>query len=163
MVQTTLAEGFGGGSAVLLQYVLFQGSAVDSDAYGDVASLTGIHNRLDTILPADIPGIDADLIHAVLGALQGYLVVKMNIRYDGGGDSLLLDGQYGFGSLRIGHRNADDITACRGQRFDLTYRCLNIVGVGIGHGLNGDGVVGTDGNLADFDLGGTAANGIVIH
>ena len=56
---------------------------VDADADGDVAFLGGLHHFAHLVGVAEVAGIEAQAVHAAGGALQGQLVMEVDIRQSG--------------------------------------------------------------------------------
>ena len=163
VIQRTLAQCFCGGCAVFLQNVFFKRTAVDTDADRDVFDTTSIADRLDTVIVTDIAGVNANFIVTKLGTTQRDLVVKMNIRNDRDGESCLLDADNRIRRLHGGNGNAHDVTSRILKRTHLRNRRLGIQGIGVGHGLDGDGVIAADRQAADFHFSAFSSYLVILH
>ena len=63
---------------------------------------------------------------------------------------LLLDLQDSCCRLQRRYCATDDLTACPLQTQDLLYGCLHILGLRIGHGLDGDRIAAADLPVSDL-------------
>ena len=149
MVQSALHHRFRHRCAVLGEDVLFQTAAVDADADGDIFLLAGIHDRLHAVIVADVARVDADLIHAHVGAGDGSLVVEVDVRHDGDIHGVL-DSLDALGVCRAGTGHAQDLTACRFAALCLRHIALDVLHRDVQHGLHGNGILAADGHIADL-------------
>ena len=129
--------------------MIFQTSAVDADADGDVLLLAGVHHRLHPVVVADVARIDADLVHAHVGAGESRLVVEVDVCHDGDIDGVL-DGLDALGIRRAGAGHPQDLTARRLTALCLGNVALNVLHGDIQHGLHRNGVVAANGHIADL-------------
>ena len=151
MPEGRVHQGLGGDAPVLFQQGLFQGAPVDPDADGDVLPGAGVGHGLHPLRVPDVAGVDAHLVCPGLDALQGQLVVEVNVHHQGQVD-LLLDGPHRFGGGHVGHRHPDDLAPGGGQAADLLHRGLHVLGGGVGHGLNGPRRAAADGHASHENL-----------
>ena len=81
-----------------------------ADADRDAAARTALHNTAHPVGPADVSGVDADLVGSGLGALDGHAVIKMDIGHNGNGHCLfqLIDKAH---SLLARHRDTQYLAA----------------------------------------------------
>ena len=114
-----------------------QAAEVYADADGDVAFLGGLHHLFDLLFVAQVAGVEAQAVHAAPGALQGQLVVEVNVGDEGNVNSLL-DFGHCLGCCQVRHGGADDVAAHLFQFVNLADGGLHIAGVGLGHRLDGD-------------------------
>ena len=149
MVQSALHHRFRHRCAVLGEDVLFQTAAVDADADGDIFLLAGIHDRLHAVIVADVARVDADLIHAHIGAGNGSLVVEVDVCHDGDIHGVL-DGLDALGVCRAGTGHAQNLTACRFTALCLRHIALDVLHRDVQHGLHGNGILAADGHIADL-------------
>ena len=105
----------------------------------------------------DIARIDAQAVCARLDCCHGQSVVEMNIGDQGDGD-LFLDGCDCLCGCLIRYCYADKLAAHGLQAVNLCHRGTNIVGEGIGHGLDGNWRATTDFDPANRYLSGLFAS-----
>ena len=146
-----LDQRFRGRFAVFLLQILFQRTGVDADTDRDAVMARGIHHRTDTVFAADVAGVDAQAIDTELGHPQGDLVVEMDVGHQWYAD-LTFDLAESFGGIHVRHRDAHDVGTGLLQTLDLRDGGGDIVGVGVGHALYGDGGTAADRHMADMDL-----------
>ena len=91
MTQRALHERLRRHAAVLCQQLLLQRAAVHADADGHLVRAAAVHDRLHAVLPADVAGVDADLVRAVLRSGDGKAVVKVNVRHERNMNAVLDD------------------------------------------------------------------------
>ncbi len=142
--------------AFLFVFAFDDGAFVDADADGDVACLAGVDDFFDLGAVLDVAGVEADFVDAGFDGFQGALEVEVDVGDDGHFD-LLEDFLEGFGVLAFGDGDADDVGAAVGELVDFGDALVDFVGVAGGHGLDGDGGVAADEDVADLDLAGFAA------
>lgn len=102
---------------------------------------------------ADIAGVDAQTGSARFGGLDPAPIVEMNIRHDGHRafpNDLFQRPRRRF----VRNRYANDIRTRLGRRLHLRHGRRHIGGQRIGHGLNGNGCIASNGDVADHDLTG---------
>ena len=106
----------------------------------------------------DVAGIDAVLgqgAGAVGILLEKDVAVVVEVADDGDADAEFVERVDDFGDGLGGgfgvDGDADQLGAGLGQRHDLVDGGGGVGGVGIGHGLDHDGVVAAHPNVADFD------------
>ncbi len=80
-IQCALHQPFGCHALVFLDQFFFQGAAVDAHPYGDGPLPGCLHHRADSLRPADVPGVDPDLVRAVFHCRDSHAVVKMDVRH----------------------------------------------------------------------------------
>ena len=153
MAEGRLHQGLRRDPAVFGQDGLFQRAPVDPDADGNAVGPAGVGHRLHPVGPADVAGVDADLVHPCRHRLQGQAVVEVDVRHQGDGDALL-DGPDGVGRRLVRDSHPDDLTPRLGQAADLGHSGLHVVGAGVAHGLDGDGGSPADGDAPRQDLSG---------
>ena len=149
VVQRALHHRFGHRRTIFGKDVLFQTSAVDADADGDVLLLAGVHHRLHPVVVADVAGVDADLVHAHVGAGQRSAVVKVDIRHDGDAHRVL----HGLDALGVGCAGAghpQDLAAGGFAPLCLCHVAGNVLHRHIQHGLHRNGMVAANGHIADL-------------
>ena len=134
--QSAFHQCLGGDATILGLQILFQGAAIDADADGDMPVPTGLGHRFHLLLPADVAGVDADGVDALLRTAESIAVVEMNVCYQGDMDTLL-DGAHRIGGSLVGNSHPDDLAPGLLQLEDLGHSGLHIVGLGIAHGLDG--------------------------
>ena len=117
-------------AAIFRQQRLFQGPAVDPDADGDMFPGAGHGHGLHPVFPADVAGVDADLIRPGLDALQRQTIVKVNVHHQGQVD-LFLDGPHGLGRRHVRHSHPDDLAPRRSQAANLGHGRLYVAGGGV--------------------------------
>ena len=127
-----------------------QAAEVDPDADGDVLGLGRRRHLAHLVLVAQVAGVEAQAVHAALQALEGELVVEVDV-----GDErdvyLLLDLAHGDGGVHVGNGGADDVAARLFQLVNLPHGGRHVAGVGLGHGLDGDFGVAAHLDAADVD------------
>ena len=96
----------------------------------------GHGHGLHPVFPADVAGVNADLIRPGLDTLQGQTIVKVNVHHEGQVD-LFLDGPHGLGRRHVRHSHPDDLAPRRRQTADLGHGRLYVAGGGVRHGLDG--------------------------
>ena len=141
-------QSLGRHTAVFRQQRLFQGPAVDPDADGDMFPGAGHGHGLHPVFPADVAGVDADLIRPGLDALQGQAIVKVDIDHQRQVD-LFLDGPHGLGRRHVRHSHPDDLAPRRSQAANLGDRRRHVAGGGIGHRLHRHGSAAAHGHAPD--------------
>ena len=129
-------QSLGRHTAVFRQQRLFQGPAIDPDADGDMFPGAGHGHGLHPVFPADVAGVDADLIRPGLDALQSQTIVKVDIDHQRQVD-LFLDGPHGLGRRHVRHSHPDDLAPRRSQAADLGHGRRHVAGGGVRHGLDG--------------------------
>ena len=87
----------------------------------------------------------------------------MDICHDGHTDIRFLDQADRLCRLQIGHGQANDVATRRLQRADLRHGRRDVAGIGIGHGLDDDGRIAADANVAHAHLTRRFPNFSVIH
>ena len=135
---------------VFFHQFLFQGTAVDSYTDGNISFLCSPDNRRYLILPADISGIDPDLVCAVFDCRDCHLIVKMDVCHQRNGN-LLLNFPDCLCRFHRRHRAADNLTARLFQFVDLLHRRLDILRSGVGHGLDQDGIPSPDHSISNLN------------
>ena len=110
-----------------------------------------IHHRLNTIGGTDIAGIDPYLIRAVFHGGYRQTIIKMDIRHQRNMD-LRNDLPYGLGCILIRHGTTDDITPHLFETQNLRHSACHIIGFGIGHGLDQNGMMIPDDPVFDMNL-----------
>ena len=151
MAQRALHERLRRHAAVLCQQLLLQRAAVHADADGHLVRAAAVHDRLHTVLPADVAGVDADLVRAVLRRGDGKAVVKVNVRHERNMNAVL-DGLDRLRCLRRRHGHAHDLAARLLQAQDLLDGRACVLGLCVAHRLDGDRRAAADGHAADHDL-----------
>ena len=142
--------------AFLFVFAFDDGAFVDADADGEGAFFAGVDDFFDLLAVVDVAGVEADFVDAGFDGFQGALKVEVDVGDDGGFD-LLEDFLEGFGVFAFGDGDADDVGATLGEFVDFGDAFVDVVGVAGGHGLDGDGGVAADEDVADFDLARFAA------
>ena len=132
---------------------------VHADADGDVAFLGGLDHFAHLVGVAKVAGIEAQAVHAAGGALQGQLVMEVDIGNQGN-VNLLLDLGHCLGGFHVGHRRADDFTTRLFQLVNLAHGGLHVAGVGFSHGL--DGNVGATANFHTANVHGFGNSPFVV-
>src|SRR5206468_3338385 len=146
MPQCRLDHALGGRPAVLGEKILLERARVDADADGDLLLLGDVHDLLHELLAADVSGVEAQAVDALLQRDERQLVVEVDVRHERDAD-LPLDLAELLGGLADGHRTPDDVAAGRLERPDLEQRRLDVARVGLRHRLHGERRV-----AADFDI-----------
>mmetsp|Transcript_39009 Transcript_39009/g.65553 ORF Transcript_39009/g.65553 Transcript_39009/m.65553 type:complete len:249 (+) Transcript_39009:1373-2119(+) len=102
----------------------------------------------------EVPRVDADLLER-LGHADSHLRREVHICHQGGVvpilEQLLADLVARVGLHHALHRDAHQVRASIGASLHLLHRRLDVAGVGSGHGLQGDGVLASDGHLPNPD------------
>ena len=142
-----LHQSLGGDAAVLRPQLLFQGAAVDADADGNALLIAHVRHGFYLVLPADIARVDADGVDTPLRALQGELVVEVDVG-DQGNVDLLLDLVHSLRRRLIGDGHPDDLASGGLQLLDLGHGGSHVIGLCIAHGLDRHRGAAAHGDLA---------------
>mmetsp|Transcript_70450 Transcript_70450/g.206610 ORF Transcript_70450/g.206610 Transcript_70450/m.206610 type:complete len:898 (+) Transcript_70450:80-2773(+) len=172
------------GVAVLEEDALRQRPVVHADAHGlvlllelqhqgDERSLNVLLGLLDVLVRQTLDGVKGlatvrkvarvhtDLVDE-LGTDQRHLGSEVDVGDDRGGVAVLqqalLDALAGLGLANALDRDANNVNAHVGALLDLGHGPLHVVRQRGGHRLRGDGVIGPDGNAADHNGPGLAAD-----
>ena len=102
------------------------------------------------VLVAQVAGVEAQAVNAAFEALEGELVVEVDV-----GDERdvypLLYLAHGDGGVHVGNGGADDVAARLFQLVNLAHGGRHVAGIGLGHGLDGDFGVAAHLDAADVD------------
>ena len=147
MAQSAFHQGFRCGVTVLFQQFLFQRTAVDTNADGNMFFFAHIHHSLDPILATDVAGVDADLGRAALRGGNGQPIIKVNVRHQWQRGSLC-DLRKALCRIHIRHCQTDDLTTCGTKRLDLGKASLHIRGFCIEHGLDAHRSIAADDHIS---------------
>ncbi len=139
--------------AFLFVFAFDDGAFVDADADGDAAFLAGIDDFFDLGAVVDVAGVEADLVDAGLDGFEGALEVEVDVGNDGDFD-LFEDFLEGFGVFAFGYGDADDVGTGLIEFVDFGDAFVDVIGIAGGHGLDGNGGVSADANVADGYLAG---------
>ena len=124
--------------------MFFKGAGIDAYADRHFPFLCGVHHLSYPVDGADVSGIDSDLVSPVFYGFQRHTVVEMDICHQRyvitHSHQFGLDASENIGSLLVGNREPHDVTARIREFYHLIYQRLFIVGIHVGHGLNGDGI-----------------------
>ena len=128
-----------------------QGAEVDADADGNLVFLGERDDLTHLVGVADVAGVQSDAADAALDGLKREQVMEVDVRDDGDGGAAadLLEGLCG---VHVGDGGADDVTPGGGNLIYLHDGGFGIAGVRLGHGLDGDGGVTADRDVAYVDL-----------
>ena len=151
VVEGALHHGFHRIVRVVRPVLLVERAPVHPDADGDMVHLTAVHHRLHPVGRADVPRVDAELFAAVLHGGDGQPIVEVHVRHQGDMD-FIHDIPESLRRILIEDGGADDFTACRLQTMDLGHGGRRVPGIGVGHGLDGDGSAATHGHGVDENL-----------
>ena len=114
-----------------------QAAEIDPDPDGYVPLLGNLHHFFHLVFVAQVAGIQAQAVHPAHSALDGQLVVEVDVGDERDVD-LLLDFRHGLGRFHVGHRRPDDVAARLFQFVNLAHGGLHVPRIGLGHGLDGD-------------------------
>ena len=156
MPEGAFHHGFRRGTAKACQQLLFKGAAIDPDADGKLPVPGRIHHGLHLLLASDVSRIDPEGVHPVLRGLEGQSVIEVDVGHKGNGNGLP-DFADGNGSRHVGNGHAHDVASGLLQALDLGDGGPNVIGPGIGHGLDGNRGIATNGHVPDPDLTGRFA------
>ncbi|MNN73821.1 hypothetical protein D3C81_1899730 [compost metagenome] len=131
--------------------VFFQGTGVDADTDRNPAITGGIDHRAHAVFTTDVARVDPQAVDAQFGNAQGNAVVEVDIGDQRHAD-LLLDPAKGFGRVHVRYRDTNDVDTGINQTVDLCHGGRDIVGVGVGHALHGDGGIAADRNITYPDF-----------
>ena len=136
-------------SAVPCNDLLFQGSRIHAHADRNIPGGGCLDHSRKLFLSADIAGVNAYFIRAVLNGCKRQAIVKMDIRNQRDPDLMpyLIKRSRG---VHIRYRYTDDLTACLFKTMDLFHRSSRIRGFCIAHGLDRDRMRASDHNAADI-------------
>ena len=112
----------------------------------------GAGNEFLYLFPSpDVSRIETDLIDPVLDRCDRETVVEMDVRNDRNahGSPDRLDR---LRAIHIVNSKADDVASGLFERQDLRDRAFRILRVGVGHGLNQDGIPVPDRSVSDSDF-----------
>ena len=133
---------------------------VDPHPHGHLVLLALFHHLGQAVHPADVAGVDADLVRPRVHRAERDLIGEMDVGHQGHVHLGLDLVQYLQGLLAF-DRDADDLAARVLQPLDLVQGFLDLVGVGIGHGLDGNRGVAPHLDLPHHDGTGFAALDLV--
>ena len=147
---------------------LIERAPVDADADGLVVLDGALDHGAEVVVvfaaDGDVAGVDAVLgegLGAVGIFLEELVAVVMEVANDGDVDAEFVeafnDGRDGFSGGVVVDGDADELRSGGGKRGDLLDGGLDVGGVCVGHGLDDDGSVRTDANLAYVDRNGLSA------
>ena len=125
------------GVPVFLYEPRLKAAGVHADADRDVPRTAGFGHGLDVLLPADVAGVDADLVRAARRRLKGEPVVEVDVRHQRHIHPLL-DLRYCLRRAHIRHRDAHDVAAGGGKFAYLRRSGLGVPCLGVAHRLHGD-------------------------
>ena len=151
MAQGALRQGLSGSPAVLFLKLFLQGAPIYADPDRDFPRLAGVCHRLYPLFPANISWVNADFINPLPCALQGQLVIKMDVCYQRDVDAAL-DGPDGLGRCHVWHCHPDDLTASRLQAVDLIHCGGDVIRLCAAHGLDGNWRTAAHGDAAHKNL-----------
>ncbi len=147
-VQRTFYQRLRRYTAIFLQQRLLQGTAVDTHPDRNIFLLALVYHCAYPVFTSYITRINPDFVGTVLHCRDSKFVIKMNIRYQWDRD-LLFDLGNSLGRLHRRHSHPDNITSRLGQLLNLLHGIFHMLGLCICHGLNGDGMTGSDLYAAD--------------
>src|SRR5213592_3752612 len=148
--QRGLDHAFGGRPTVLGEKILLERARVDPEPNGNLLFLGDVHDLLYERLAADLSGVEAQAVDALLERDERQLVVEVDVGHEGNAD-LPLDLAELLGRLADGHRAPHDVAAGRFERPDLEQRRLDVARVGLRHRLHGERRVAADLHAAQPD------------
>ena len=122
--------------AVLFQQILFQRSAVDTDANRHLLGLRGAHYLDDAFVLADVAGIQTQLVDAGFEGQQRQFVMEMNIGNQGYLGHALANLFQRYCCVVVGHSQAHDFATGADHLFDLRYGGADVGRVRLGHRLD---------------------------
>ena len=125
--------------------------------------LAFICDRLDSFIRADIAGIDTNLIDTCIGYRKRDAIVKMDIGDERDLHVALFELHNGVASVKVGNRQAHDLTACFFKLLNLFIRRIKIMRIGIGHRLDGDGSIAADLYVANTKDAGFSSFKCIAH
>ena len=138
-------------SAMRCKDVFRKRACIDADTDGDMLFLRHIHHFHDVFPPADISGIDAKRIDALLHRCQRKAIVEMNV-CDQRHIHFRTKRAKCFCCLFIRYGDPDDICARLMQGMDLRSSSVRIERAERAHRLDRNGRAPTDLDTADNDL-----------
>ena len=158
IAQRAFDHGLGTGIAVLVDQVFLEASGIDADPHRD-AFVPGLADDfLESLVAADIAGVDPDLVDGGLArgrrgvkASQRHPVVVVNISDQRDADPIA-DQLAGFDVFLLGDGHAHDLAAGFFQSLDLCQRCGDVERVGRRHRLDRDRMVAADDVIANTHL-----------
>ena len=156
MAHRGLHERLGSRLSVLLQEILLQGAAVDTNPDGDAVLLRRVDDCLDPVLAPDVARVDPEAVSSVLGDLERDAVVKVNVRNKRNRRSFP-DLPECLCRLHCWNGYPDYVSAGLCRREDLGYGGLNVLRPCVCHGLDAYGSVTADCDLPDMNLPGRTA------
>src|SRR5258707_3299678 len=109
------------------------------------------HDHHHELLAADVAGVQAQAVHALLEGNEGELVVEVDVGHERDAD-LPLDLAELLGGVAHGHRAPHDVATRGLQRPDLEQRRLHVPRVGLRHRLHGDGRAAAHLDAPELDL-----------
>ena len=151
VAQRAVHHALGSQPAVFGKNVLFQGTGVHPDADGHVVGLGAVRHPAHLVCPANVAGVDAHFVDAVLHGGDGQGVVKVNVRHQGHRAGVHQCANRP-GARPVVHRHAHQVAPRRCQPLDLIQGGGHVPGVRVGHGLNGDRGPAADQYAACADL-----------
>jgi light-regulated signal transduction histidine kinase (bacteriophytochrome) len=147
---------------VFFEQMFFKGARVHTDTDGDVAVFARAHNFGNLVLPADVPGIDPETIHALLHRLERKAVVEVDIR-DQRELRAFSDLAERFRRIHVRYRQPNDLTARLLKMIDLLKRLRGFPRVRIAHGLDSHGRSAADLHVAESYLSGFFPYNDITH
>ncbi len=137
MGKGAFAQALRGNAAVFGQNVLFQGTGVHPDTDGDMVALQTVRHQLHLVLPADVAGVDAELVDAVFQRPDGQTVVKMDVCAQGH-RALVHQRPHRLHAVLVIHRHPHQLGPGLRQTLNLGQGRLRVLRPRVGHGLNGN-------------------------
>ena len=128
-----------------------QGAEVDANANGNVVFLGERCDLSHLVGITDVAGVQADAADAAANRLKRKLVMEVNVGDDGDGRSAA-DSCQRLCGVHIRDGATDYVTPCRGNLIDLQNRRLDVAGVRLGHGLDGDFSIAANRDFTYMDL-----------
>src|SRR3990170_2100990 len=122
---------------------------------GIFRSLAAATTSMTICLPPMLPGLEPKPIHTLIEGDEREPVVEVDVGHERDPD-LPLDLPELFRRFLDRHGAADDVAARRLEGPDLQQGGLHVAGVGLRHGLHGDGSVASHRERAQLDLPGLA-------
>ena len=122
---------------------------------GILRSDSGLDHFFDIFARADVAGVEAQAVDALLDGDQRQFVIEMDVG-DQRDANFFLDLAELLGRFAHRHGTADDFAAGRFQGPDLLHRGAHVAGVGLGHRLDRDRRIAADFHIAQLNLPGFA-------
>ena len=130
------------GRAVFRPQIFFEGAGVYADAKGGVFFLGEKDDFFEVGAVEKVAGVDADFVRAVVERSDGEARVEMDVGHQRN-LYFFFDERDGFGGIKVRHGHAHQIAAGVFHGFNFGKHGGNVLRFPHGHGLDGNGMLGT--------------------